>query len=175
MALGSYDPSTTPRATISAAVATSPSKPSASTNLDRADLHHSLAAELIYTGRRIYSGRYELEVNDSNSYGESLVRHRLKLGFTTELWREIFLTAEGSILFNQYLDPLLLAHDEQARTFLSIDEENRNSLSVHLSRAIGGGFSVEARYAIYSNEFTNQELSFRRQTVYAGAVYHYDP
>ena len=144
---------------------------SAGTRIDRSDLHHSLAAELVYTGRRVYGARYELSINDSNSHGESLVRQRLRLGVTSELLRDVFVTAEATVLVNVYLEPLLLARDEQARTFVSIDDENRNALSLHLSRALAGAWALEARYAIYSNEFTNEELSFRRQTVYLGAVY----
>jgi hypothetical protein len=146
---------------------------SSPTGLERADLNHSLAAEAVYTGQRIYSARYELQVNDSNSFGETLVRQRLRLGFTTELWRDLYLTAEATALVHIYLDPLLIARDEQALTFVSIDEENRNSLSVHLSRRLSPSWALEGRYAIYSNEFTNQELTFRRQTVYLGAVYRY--
>lgn len=144
---------------------------SAGTGIERADLNHSVAAEAIYSGRRIYSARYELTVNDSNSYGESLVRQRLKLGTTAELLPSLYLTAEGTVLLNVYLDPLVVARDEEARTFVSIDDENRNSLSLTLSRAFGESWALEARYAIYSNEFTNEELSFRRQTAYLGAVY----
>ncbi len=129
---------------------------------------------MVYTGRRIYSARYELTVNDSNSFGETLVRQRLRLGFTTELVRELYLTAEATALVHIYLDPLLIARDEQALTFVSIDEENRNSLSLHLSRALSRTWALEGRYAIYSNEFTNQELTFRRQTVYLGVVYRYE-
>jgi hypothetical protein len=148
---------------------------SAGTRLARADLNHSLAAELVYTGDRIYSARYELSVNDSNSHGESLVRQRLRAGVTSELGWRLYLTAEATVLVNIYLDPLLLARDEQATTFVSIEDENRNSLSLHLSRPIGDHWAAEARYAIYSNEFTNDELSFRRQTAYLGAVYRYGP
>ncbi len=147
---------------------------SGGTGLVRADLNHSLAAEAVYTGRRVYSARYELTVNDSNSFGETLVRQRLRLGFTTELLRELYLTAEATALVHIYLDPLLVLRDEQALTFVSIDEENRNALSVHLSRALTRNWALEGRYAIYSNEFTNQELTFRRQTVYLGAVYRYE-
>jgi hypothetical protein len=146
---------------------------SAGTRLTRADLNHSLAAELAYTGERIYFARYELQVNDSNSHGESLVRQRFRLGLTTELWRRLYLTAEATVLVNIYLDPLLLPRDEQATTFVSIEDENRNALSLHLSRPLGAHWAAEARYAIYSNEFTNAELSFRRQTGYLGVVYRY--
>jgi hypothetical protein len=145
----------------------------APTTLERADLNHAIAAEAVYTGRRVYSARYELQINDSNSLGESLVRQRLRLSLTTELFKDLYLTAEGTVLVHIYLDPLLVARDEQALTFVSIDEENRNSLSLHLSRPIAAGWALEGRYAIYSNEFTNQELTFRRQTVYLGAVYRY--
>ena len=148
---------------------------SAGTRLTRADLNHSLAAEIVYTGERIYSARYELSVNDSNSYGESLVRQRLRAGLTTELWRRLYLTAEATVLVNVYLDPLVLARDEQATTFVSIEDENRNALSLHLSRPIGKHWAAEARYSIFSNEFTNDELSFLRQTAYLGAVYRYGP
>ena len=74
----------------------------------------------------------------------------------------------------QALAPLFL-RDEQATTFVSIEEENRNSLSLHLSRPIAGGWSGETRFAVYSDEFTNDELSFQRWTAYLGAVYRYDP
>jgi hypothetical protein len=92
---------------------------------------------------------------------------------TSELFKDLYLTAEGTVLVHIYLDPLLVQRDQQALTFVSIDEENRNSLSLHLSRPVARNWALEGRYAIYSNEFTNQELTFRRQTVYLGAVYRY--
>ena len=143
------------------------------TALPRADLNHSLVAEGIYTGERVYSARYELQVNDSNSFGQSLLRQKLRLGLTTELFRDLVLTAEATILVDIYSDPLLVPGDQQALTFVSIDEENRNSLAMHLSRPLTRNWAIEGRYAIYSNEFTNHELTFRRQTVYLGAVYRY--
>lgn len=144
------------------------------TDFDRADMHHAAGAELVYTGDRIYSARYEVQISDSNSYGQSLVRQRFEVGLTTETWAEIFLTARAAVQFNTFLDPLLLARNVQAQTFVTIDDENRNSLSLHLARDVGKDWSVEARYALFTNEFATQELSFRRQVFYLGAVYTYD-
>lgn len=141
------------------------------TDQRRVDLHHALGAELVYTGDRIYSGRYEIQVNDSSSYGQSLVRQRVEAGITSELFWDIYVTGRAVLRLNLFLDPLLLARDVQTQSFVSIEDENRNSLSVHLSRDIGSHWALEARYAIYSNEFATQELSFRRQTFYLGAVY----
>lgn len=108
------------------------------TPLSRADLHHTGSAEAVYTGERIYSARYEIRVNDSNSYGHSLVRQRLELKLTTEIAESgFYATATGAVLLNLFLDPLLLARDVQSQTFVSIDDENRNSFSLHLSRDPG--------------------------------------
>lgn len=141
------------------------------TRAGRVDLDHGLGAELVYTGDRIYSGRYDLQVIDSNSYGQSLVRQRVEAAVTTELFRGIFLTGRGVVRLNLFLDPLLLAPDVQSQSFVSIEDENRNTLSLHLSRDLGDRLALEARYAIYSNEFATEELSFRRQTMYLGLVY----
>jgi hypothetical protein len=141
----------------------------------RADLHHAGAAEVSYTGDRIYSARYELGVTDSNSFGQSLVRQRLELGVTTELFAEIFLTAKAAVQLDIFLDSLLLARDINAEDFTTIDDENRNSLSIHLARDISKAWTLEGRYALFTNEFATQESTFRRQVFYVGVVYQYQP
>ena len=142
------------------------------TDSARADLNHTVSVSAAYTGERIYSARYELQANDSNSFGQSLIRQRLELSLTSELFGSgVFATAKVAVLFNHFLDPLLLARDVSAQTFDSIDDENRNSASVHASRALLGRWSAEARYALFTNEFATQERTFRRQTIYAGLIY----
>ncbi len=143
------------------------------TTVDRFDMHHAASAEAVYTGDRIWSARYLVSVSDSNSYGQSLVRQRLELGVTTETWSDVFLTAKVALQLDTFLDPLLLARDVQSQSFVTIDDENRNSLSLHLARDITKKWSVEARYALFSNEFATSELNFRRQIFYSGAVYRY--
>jgi len=142
------------------------------TALARADLHHRAELEVAWTGDRIWSAGYQIEVNDSNSYGQSLVRQRIELGLTTETWARVFLTARAALQLTSFLDPLLLARDVNAQSFITIDDDNRDSLSVNLARDITRTWTAEARYALYSNEFS-EDVSFRRQTVYLGAVYQY--
>lgn len=143
------------------------------TGLTRQDLYHQARAELVYTGERVWSGAYELQATDSNSFGQSLVRHRLELGVTTETWLDVFLTARLALLVNTFVDPLLLARDVSSQTFLTIDDENRNAASVHLSRDLNRHWTAEARYALYTNEFATDHLSFRRHLAYAGLAYRY--
>ena len=144
--------------------------------LPRADLYHALSAEVIYTGDRIYSARYELGITDSNSFARSLVRQRLELGITAELFFKVFLTAKAAIQLDIYPDSLIVAPDQVTGVEdPTIDEENRNSLSLHLSRDITKSLTLEGRYALYSNEFVGIGQQYRRQVVYLGAVYRYRP
>jgi hypothetical protein len=143
------------------------------TGLSRIDLLHAAAAEITYTGDRMYSGRYEVQVNDSNSFGQSLVRHRFELTLTSELPAEIFATAKLIIQYNTFLDELLLARDVSALTFVSIEDENRNALVLHAARDVTATWTVEARYALFTNEFATEEVKFRRQTGYLGLIYRF--
>ena len=56
--------------------------------------------------------------------------------------------------FGLSMDPFL-ARDVQTQDFVAIDE-NRNGLIVQLSRDLGDVLTIEARYAIYSNEFATK-------------------
>lgn len=139
------------------------------TDAYRVDLFHGGAAEITYTSERIFGARYELQLNDSNSFGQSLVRHRVEFGVTTETWADVFLTAKLIVQLNEALDPILLSGD--VGTFLTIEDESRNALILHFTREVTPAWSVEARASFYTNAFADSELDYRRTTVYAGAVW----
>jgi hypothetical protein len=136
----------------------------------RVDLAHDAGAEVTYTGERIYSARYQAVALLSNSFGQSLVRHRLQLSATSELWWSVFVTASVVVQLNQFVDSLLL---ERNTGELTIEDENRNAFTLHATRELGTGahWAIEARYGFYSNEFATQTLRFRRQTAYLGLVF----
>ncbi len=144
------------------------------TEESRSDLNHSLVVEGVYTSKQIYSLLYGAEISDSNSYGQAAVRQRVEAGFTSAVFAEVFVTARAIVRLNTFLDPLLLARDLQNQNFVSIEDENRNSLSLHLARDLGRHWGAELRLAVYSNEFATQELSFRRQTAYLGLLYRFE-
>ncbi|MCP4448832.1 MAG: hypothetical protein GY811_26385 [Myxococcales bacterium] len=144
------------------------------TDESRGDMNHSLVVEGVYTGKQIYSLLYGAEVVDSNSYGQALLRQHVEFGFTSELFAEVFLTARAIVRLNTFLDPLLLARDIQNQSFVSIEDENRNSLSLHLARDLSSNWGAELRVAVYGNEFATEELRFRRQTAYLGLLYRFD-
>jgi hypothetical protein len=147
------------------------------TELARSDLHHVGEVELIYTGDVVVGGGYQLTFNDSSSYGQSLVRHRLTASVTAGLPGRVFATAIATLQLDQYLDPLLLARDVANQTFTSIDDENRSALSLRLSRKLRGGWAAEGRWAFYADSLSpgsTDDLEFRRHLVYGGVTWASD-
>ncbi|HET6612658.1 MAG TPA: hypothetical protein VFG83_11750 [Kofleriaceae bacterium] len=140
------------------------------TGISRRDLSHRAYAGAQLTGDRIYGVRYQVEVNDSNSFGQSLVRHRVDLTVTTELWGSVFATLRGTLRYNQFLDPLLINADLAAQSFVSIDEESRSGVSIHLLRKLGSSVAIEGRYAFSTSEPGDTSVSFSRHTAYLGIL-----
>jgi len=147
------------------------------TGLVRGDLHHRAGGEAVYTGDRIWSARYEAQLTDSNSFGRSVLRHRFEVGVTTEAWAGIFVTGRAVVQLSSCMDPICLGLEvqevEPTDPLASIEDENRNSLSVHVARDLGDDWSLEGRYVRFSSEFATEEIRYERQTVYAGVVYRY--
>jgi hypothetical protein len=139
------------------------------TGIDRADLFHDLGLEVSYTRAFIASLRYGLQYNDSNSFGQSLVRHRVEVSGTAELFFDIVLNAKVVLVVNQFLDALLLAGD--VGTFITVEDEARNGVILHATRDLGPAVTLEARYSFYANAFAQAALEYRRHTMYLGIVY----
>jgi hypothetical protein len=135
---------------------------------DRVDLFHDASVELSFTGAVLASLRYQLMVNDSSSFAQSLVRHRLELSGTLDTWLDVVLTVKVLLQLQRYPDGLLLGGD--LGTFTTIDDETRNALIVHLTREIADGWMLEARYAFYASPFSPGAASYTRHTLYLGAV-----
>ncbi len=138
------------------------------TSRARADLFHDAAVELTFTRAFIVGVRYALQLNDSNSFGQSLVRHRVELSGTAGLFWDLYLNAKVVLIVNRFLDALLLSGD--VGTFTTIEDEARNAVILHLTRDIDARLTVEARYAFYANPLSSRELAYRRQTMYVGLV-----
>ncbi len=110
-------------------------------------------------------------VVDSNSYGQSLVRHRATASVTRSLRGGLYGTALAILQLDQYPDGLVIKTDNQAREFTSLDDENRSSLQLRLAKQVSDGWAIEGRAAIWRNLGGDTETSFRRASIYAGAVY----
>ncbi|MDX2093961.1 MAG: hypothetical protein SFX73_39370 [Kofleriaceae bacterium] len=144
---------------------------SAGTSLQRRDRSTRIGAEVTYSGRIVAGAGYQLTVIDSNSYGQSLVRHKATLSATTSLPKGIFATGLATLQIDQYPDGLVIKTDNQRSEFTNIDDENRSSLQLRLGKPLSEAWSLEARAAIWRNLGPDAETSFRRASIYAGAIY----
>jgi hypothetical protein len=143
----------------------------AGTSLPRRDRYHRLGIELTWIGAVVAAAGYQLSVTDSNSFGQSLVRHRFLLSATRELPGRIYGTFLATLQFDQYLDGLIVQEDLQNQTFTTLDDENRSSLQLRLARPLTKTWSLESRTAIWRDLDGNSESTFRRAIVYLGAMY----
>lgn len=137
------------------------------TALRRRDRYQRGGLELTWTGGVVATGGYQVMVVDSNSYGQSLIRQRITAAATIEVVSALFVSATATLQIDQYPEGVPnLVHQELA----SLDDENRSSLQVLVTRALSTAWSVEARGAIW-RDFGTAGASFGRELVYAGVLY----
>jgi hypothetical protein len=140
----------------------------------RADLYHAASIEATYTGDLVLSAGYQLTYVDSNSYGQSLVRHRVSLSATHELPLGFIGTATVTGQLDQYLDTLILARDVQSQSFTALDDDNRSSLQLRAARPLSTRISLEGRAAYWTDLSGPADVDFRRLLLYAGLVWATD-
>lgn len=143
----------------------------AATTRPRHDRYHRASAEVTWVDRAVVAGGYQLAVIDSNSYGQSLVRHRFTASVTMDLPWRLYGTALGILQIDQYLDGLIVQKDLLQQQFTSLDDENRSSLQLRLARQVTDAWSVEGRLAMWRDLGGTDDTSFARELAYIGAVY----
>jgi hypothetical protein len=144
---------------------------SGATDIVRRDRYQRAGAELTYVGRAVGAAGYQLALIDSNSFGQSLARHRINVSATVPAGKT-FVTLLAILQFDQYLDGLIVRRDLQSQQFTNIEDENRSSLQLRAGRKLGGQWAVEGRIAIWRNLVGGaMELDFQREVVYVGLVY----
>ena len=131
----------------------------------RRDLYHALSMGATYTGPIRADLDYQLTVTDSNSDGQSVLRHAGVLTLTKELpWRVVG-TVRGELQLLSFSDPLVV-NRLAGQAFESIEDENRNSLLVQLERPLDRRerLHLVGRYTLQSTS----GAPLWRQLVFAG-------
>jgi hypothetical protein len=141
------------------------------TTLLRRDRHQRASVELDWVGDVVATVGYQLTVIDSNSYGQSLIRHRITSSATAELADKLFATATATLQIDQYPDRVVVEKDIQHQEFTNLEDENRSSLQVRIARELSDTWLLEARGAIWRDFGNTGTASFRRELIYAGVVY----
>jgi hypothetical protein len=135
----------------------------------RRDRYQRAGIEATWTGGLVATGSYQLTVIDSNSFGQSLVRQRVVAAVTTELFGAVFVTTTATLQLDQFPDEILI-DDILHQELTSLEDENRSSLQILLTRKLSPTWSLEARGALWRDLGTTT-AAFRRELVYAGVLY----
>jgi len=127
--------------------------------------------EVTRTGRVLLGLGYAFQLNLSNSFGETVMRHFAIGRAALALPGGLMLAARAELLFAFYRDPVPVGVGQIApgNTFVSvesIEDENRSSARVDLSRELGERMRLVARYTFYVNELgVTAPVSYHRQTL----------
>ncbi len=144
---------------------------SAPTSLQRRDRFERAGVEVTWIGRIVAAAAYQLTVVDSNSYGQSVARHKMSISATTPLPLGMYGTGLAQLQIDQYLDGLVVKKDLQRSEFTSLDDENRSSLQIRIGKPASAAWSIEGRAAVWRDLGGTMDTSFRRALVYVGAIY----
>jgi hypothetical protein len=122
-------------------------------------------AEWSRTGAWLFGSGVAMHFNQSNSYGESLVRGLLHVRAVVPLPLELSLSIRAEVVATRYRDPLTFLQPVAGLPSASIEDESRSTLRVELSRLFEGRFELGARYVYYTSAPASGAVDFRRQTV----------
>jgi hypothetical protein len=142
-------------------------------NDPRHDWFHDMSFEISYVGPILVATSYGLQLNRSDSFGYSLLRHVFTARVAARLFWQIYGTVKAQVFYNSFLDPVLLATTTGTLP-PALEDENRNAFVIDLERPIGRtGVAVEARYSVYTNELASGSPDqFMRHVVYLGVSYN---
>jgi hypothetical protein len=124
--------------------------------------------DLQRTGHVLIGAGYAFHYNLSNSYGETVMRHFLTARFAAPLPGGLTLAARGELIFAHYTQGVPIGTVAVGNSFSSvesIEDENRSSVRVDLSRDLTDRLRLVARYTFYVNELGNPSISYMRQTI----------
>lgn len=112
-----------------------------------------------YRGPLALGLTYSYQEQRSNSFGETVIRHRLSGNAGLRLPWRMNLLAQGTVALNRFPDRVYLSPE----IILLDDDEAQNSLSVRLARPLGPHLDAELSYGLYGARLPRSGLSYFRQ------------
>jgi hypothetical protein len=139
--------------------------PAPSSPPDRVDRFWIGHVELTRTTAFLLGAGAALHVNQSNSYGEGLLRGVFHLRAVVPLPWDLSLSSRADLVATHYWSSLVLEGDPNAGApLVSIEDENRSTLRIEMARPLAHGFEIGARYVFYSSFPGRGSVDYRRQT-----------
>jgi hypothetical protein len=124
-------------------------------------------ASYTYRGPLALGLTYTFQEISSNSFGETVLRHRLSGSAGLRLPWNLTLLAQGALGLSRYPDGIFLSPE----IILVEEDEGQNSLSLKLARPMNEHLDVELSYGLYGTNLPRNDLSYFRQVVGVGLTW----
>lgn len=142
----------------------SPSQPPPSSQVRREDGALTAGASYTYRGPVALGLTYVFQEVSSNSFGETVLRHRVSGNAGVRLPWRLTLLAQGSLGLTAYPDGIFLSPE----IILVEEDEGQNSLSLKLSRPLTEKVDVEVSWGLWSTRLPRNALTYTRQVFGVG-------
>lgn len=130
----------------------------------RKDTFLSVGVGYQYRGPWAFGFSYSFLESSSNSFGETLRRHRITLNAGVKLFWKVSMLGAAVLQIVQYPDGVYLSEE----LIVIDDDESQNQVSLKLVRPVGDWFEVDFRWQLFFNRLVKNELSYFRQTFTVG-------
>ncbi|MCE9669317.1 hypothetical protein LY474_16015 [Myxococcus stipitatus] len=110
---------------------------------------------------------YSYQESSSNSFGETLLRHRVVGSAGVRLPWRMTLLAQGSLGFTRYPDGIFLSPE----IILVEEDEGQDSLSLKLARPVSARVDLELSWGLWSTRLPRNGLSYTRQVFGVGVTW----
>jgi hypothetical protein len=127
----------------------------------------SAGAGYTYRGPLALGLTYTFQELSSNSFGETVVRHRLSGSAGLRLPGKLTLLVQGALGVSRYPDGIFLSPE----IILLEEDEGQNSLSLKLARPVSAHLDAELSYGLYGTSLPRNDLSYLRQVVGLGLTW----
>ena len=107
---------------------------------------------------------YTFQEVSSNSFGETVLRHRVSGNAGVRLPWRVTLLAQGSLGLTAYPDGIYLSPE----IILLEEDEGQNSLSLKLSRPVTDKVDAEVSWGLWSTRLPRNQLTYTRQVFGVG-------
>jgi len=121
-------------------------------------------ATYTYRGPVALGLTYVYQESSSNSFGETVLRHRLTGNAGVRLPWRMTLLAQGSLGFSSYPDGIFLSPE----IILVEEDEGQNALSLKLARPLTEKMDVEVSWGLWSTQLPRNGLTYTRQVFSVG-------
>jgi hypothetical protein len=122
-------------------------------------------AEFLRTGSWLLGGGAAVHGNQSNSYGESLLRGLFHVRAVVPLPWQFSFSLRGELVATRYADPLTFPQPVAGLPSATIEDESRSTVRIELARTFASHVELGARYVYYTSAPTSSAVEYRRQTL----------